>query len=159
MKGKTANIITTGIIIILAVALVGVLIFMRNQPPAIRGVQPLVEIASMEPDASKWEVNFPNQYSTFIKTRDNQSRTAYGGSLLVSKLEEDPRLVELFAGYSFSKDYNEDRGHMNSKTDVEATKRVNERRQVPATRARALIILDCGARWAWLSSIRLHLAN
>jgi nitrite reductase (cytochrome c-552) len=126
MKGKTANIITTGIIIILAVALVGVLIFMRNQPPAIRGVQPLVEIASMEPDASKWEVNFPNQYSTFIKTRDNQSRTAYGGSLLVSKLEEDPRLVELFAGYSFSKDYNEDRGHMNSKTDVEATKRVNE---------------------------------
>ncbi len=43
-----------------------------------------------------------------------------------SKLEQDPRLVELFAGYGFSKDYNEERGHLNALTDVRATKRVNE---------------------------------
>jgi nitrite reductase (cytochrome c-552) len=71
-------------------------------------------------------VNFPNQYTTLQKTKTNQERTAYGGSLPYSKLEQDPRLVTLFAGYGFSKDYNEERGHLNSLDDVRATKRVNE---------------------------------
>ena len=36
-------------------------------------------------------------------------------------------MIQLFAGYPFSIDYNEERGHMNSLTDVRATKRVNEK--------------------------------
>jgi len=127
MKGKAPIVITTGIIIVLAVALLGMLIFYNNQPPATRGIPPLTEIEPMEPDSSKWGENFPNQYSTFLKTETNQETTKYGGSLKSSKLEADPMLVELFAGYSFSKDYNEDRGHMNSKTDVESTARINEK--------------------------------
>ena len=80
----------------------------------------------MEPDSAKWGINFPNQYSTLLKTETNNTRTTYGGSEPFSKLEDDPRLVTLFAGYPFSKDYNEERGHLNSLTDVRATKRVNE---------------------------------
>ena len=68
----------------------------------------------MEPDASKWGVNFPNQYSTLLLTKDNTIRTTNGGSDQFSHLEDNPRLVTLFAGYAFSKDYNEDRGHLNS---------------------------------------------
>lgn len=118
--------ILTGIVVVLAVALVGVFIFLNNQPPATRGIPPLVEIAAMEPDSEKWGVNFPNQYTTLQKTKTNQERTAFGGSLSYSRLEQDPRLVTLFAGYGFSKDYNEERGHLNSLEDVRATKRVNE---------------------------------
>ena len=81
----------------------------------------------MEPDSSKWGVNFPNQYSTLQKTESNNTRTTFGGSEKFSKLEQDPRLLDLFAGYGFSLEYNEDRGHSNSLTDVRAIKRVNEK--------------------------------
>lgn len=126
MKRFTPALVSTGIIVVLAAALIGLLIFIRNQPAPQRGIAPLVEIAAIEPDSSKWGVNFPNQISTLLKTESNQTRTAYGGSVPYSKLEDDPRLVELFAGYGFSKDYNEERGHMNSLTDVRETQRVNE---------------------------------
>ena len=119
--------ILVGIILILAAALVAVLIFMDNQQPAARGIDPLVNIQAMEPDSSIWGQNFPNQYSTYLLTESNNTRTNYGGSDPISKLEADPRLVRLFAGYGFSKDYNEERGHANALTDVRATLRVNEK--------------------------------
>ena len=131
MKRTSTVIILTGIIVVLAGALVGTLLYIKNQPPPIRGVPPLVEIASMEPDSAKWGDNFPNEYSTLQLTLTNKARTTYGGSEPYSKLAADPRLVTLFAGYSFSKDYNEERGHLNSLTDVRATKRIND--QSPGT--------------------------
>jgi nitrite reductase (cytochrome c-552) len=120
-----------GIILILAIAVVALLIFMKNQPLQKRGVTPLVEVKAMEPDSSQWGLNFPNQYSTLLKTETNSAPTTYGGSQPYSKLETDPRLVKLFAGYSFSIEYNEDRGHLNSLADVRKIKRVNE--TTPAT--------------------------
>ncbi len=120
-----------GIILILAIAVIALLIFMKNQPLQKRGVTPLVDIKAMEPDSSQWGLNFPNQYSTLLKTETNSTPTTYGGSQPYSKLETDPRLVKLFAGYSFSIEYNEDRGHLNSVADVRKIKRVNEK--TPAT--------------------------
>ena len=114
------------IIGVLAAALVGVLLYMKNQPEPGRGVAPILNIQAMDPNSEAWGVNFPNQFSTLQKTETNNNPTAFGGSAPTSKLEQDPRLVELFAGYGFSKDYNEERGHLNSLTDVRATKRVNE---------------------------------
>jgi nitrite reductase (cytochrome c-552) len=126
MKRSASALIMTGIIVVLAAALVGVLLYLKNQPPPTRGIPPLTEVAAMEPDSEKWGLNFANQYSTLLKTGTNQERTAFGGSLPYSKLEEDPRLLTLFAGYGFSKEYNEDRGHLNSLEDVEGTARVND---------------------------------
>ena len=119
--------ILTGIIVILAASLAGILIFLKRQPQPSRGIPPIIQIQSMEPDSSKWGVNYPNQYTSLLKTETNNQRTTYGGSEPYSKLEADPRLVELFAGYSFSIDYNEERGHLNSLTDVRATKRINDK--------------------------------
>ena len=127
MKRSSTVLILTGIIVILTAALIGVLIFVKNQPPSERGIPPITQIEYMEPDSEKWGVNYPNQYSTLLKTETNNTRTTFGGSEPYSKLEDDPRLVTLFAGYGFSKDYNEERGHLNSVTDVEATLRVNEK--------------------------------
>ena len=126
MKMSRTSLILTVIIVILAAALIFMLVGYKNQPPQSRGTTPLIEIESMEPDSSQWGINFPNQYSTLQMTESNNTRTAFGGSEPFSKLEADPRLVTLFAGYPFSKDYNEERGHLNSLTDVRATKRVNE---------------------------------
>lgn len=119
------------VIVILAGIIIALLVFMNNQPLQARGVPQMVEVAPLEPDSAKWGINFPNQYTTLLKTADNATRTTYGGSEKFSKLEVDPRLVKLFAGYGFSIEYNEDRGHMNAVTDVREIKRVNEK--TPAT--------------------------
>ncbi len=123
-KPALSTILVTLLILGLAGGVIGLLLYVKNQPAPVRGVAPIANIAAQEPDSAKWGLNFPNQYSTLLMTEKNNTRTAYGGSQLVNKLEVDPRLVKLFAGYPFSKDYNEDRGHMNSLTDVRATKRL-----------------------------------
>ena len=122
----STSVILTGIILILAAALIATLAYISNQKPQTRGIAPLVVISAMEPDSSVWGQNFPNQYSTYLLTQTNNVKTNYGGSNPFSKLETDPRLVQLFAGMAFSKDYNEERGHANALTDVRETLRINE---------------------------------
>jgi len=119
-------IVSSVVIIVLAAALVAVLVYMKNQPPQERGIPRLLEIAAQEPVSELWGRNFPNQYSTLRLTETNNTRTNYGGSEPYSKLEADPRLVILFGGYGFSKEYNEDRGHLNSLTDVRKIARITE---------------------------------
>jgi len=123
---RSTTFILAGVIVLLAVALAGTLVFMKNQPPQERSFEPLVEVKAMEPDSSIWGQNFPNQYDSLMKTKTNVADTEYGGSSAFSWLERDPRQVILFTGYGFSKDYNDDRGHANAVEDVRATKRVNE---------------------------------
>ncbi len=118
------TLILVGIIVVLAATLVGVLTFVKNQPPQQRAFEPLVKIKPMEPDSALWGENFPNQWSTYQKTATNNIDTTYGGSSQFSWLERDPRQKILFAGYPFSKDYNDDRGHMNALSDVRKTKRL-----------------------------------
>ncbi|MDP2778068.1 MAG: ammonia-forming cytochrome c nitrite reductase subunit c552 [Anaerolineales bacterium] len=130
MKNYT-TLILAGLVIVLAAALVGVLTYVRNQPAEVRTVEPLVKITPMEPDSSIWGINFPNQYDTLMKTKTNNIDTTYAGSSQFSWLERDPRQVILFAGYGFSKDYNDDRGHANALEDVRATKRLNLNDQDP----------------------------
>ncbi len=123
---KYSTLILVGIILILAAVLTGTLVFLKNQPPQQRAMAAIVQIDPLEPDSSKWGINFPNQWSSLQKTATNNTRTTFGGSDKFSHLTEDPRQVILFAGYPFSKEYNEERGHMNSLVDVRAIKRVND---------------------------------
>ncbi len=121
---KYTTLILLGIIIVLAAVLAGTLLFLKNQPAQQRTFQPVVTVQPMEPDSSVWGLNSPNEYSSLLLTVDNNTPTLYGGSAKLSYLLEDPRLVILFAGYPFSQDYNQPRGHQNSLTDIRATKRV-----------------------------------
>src|SRR5262249_29882578 len=85
----------------------------------------VVELDDTIDDPAVWAKNFPMQYDLYQRTVDMQ-RTKYGGSealphsptqadprsvVAQSKLEEDPRLKTIWAGYSFSVDYRERRGH------------------------------------------------
>jgi nitrite reductase (cytochrome c-552) len=84
----------------------------------------VVEIADDELDPSVWGQNFPRQYDRFVRTQENYGRTPYGGSERYSKLETYPAMIRIWAGYAFSKDHNEERGHYYAQIDQAATQRV-----------------------------------
>lgn len=128
---KYTTLILAGLVVVLAALLAGTLIFVNNQPVQQRAIQPLTEVAAMEPDSSKWGINFPNQYASFLKTKTNAIDTTYGGSSGFSHLERDPRQKILFAGMPFSKDYNDDRGHEWALYDVNNTGRLNLDKESP----------------------------
>jgi nitrite reductase (cytochrome c-552) len=97
----------------------------------------VVELTDDTVDPSIWGKNFPLQYDDYLKTTD-QVRTRYGGSeaeprtptqadprsvVAQSRLEEDPRLKIMWAGYAFSKDFREERGHAYMLDDQTFTER------------------------------------
>jgi nitrite reductase (cytochrome c-552) len=88
-------------------------------------------------DPAVWGKNFPLQYDGYRRTVD-QVRTRFGGSEAVprtptkadprsivaqSRLEDDPRLKTMWAGYAFSKDFREERGHAYMLDDQTFTER------------------------------------
>ncbi len=107
-------------------------IFERKQEARTPFVK-IVEVSEVSTDPEPWGLNFPLQYETYLKTVDTE-RTEYGGSdaLPPSKLEKQPWLKRLYAGYAFSLDYREARGHAYMLSDQKATKRVTEVQQAGA---------------------------
>ena len=83
----------------------------------------VVEIAPGEVDPAVWGKNFPRHYDSFMKTQDSTISTPYGGSVPYSKLERYPAMVRIWAGYAFSKDFNEERGHYYALQDQKETLR------------------------------------
>lgn len=79
-------------------------------------------------DPAEWGKNFPRQYDTYKRTVD-VVRTRYGGSENIQKLDEDPYLRVMFAGYAFAIDYREERGHAYMLSDQRETDRVTQRKQ------------------------------
>ncbi|GAW29129.1 ammonia-forming cytochrome c nitrite reductase subunit c552 [Carboxydocella sp. ULO1] len=73
-------------------------------------------------DPSEWGKVYPLEYETYQKNKLAE-RTKYGGSVKYSKFTTEPEIKELFKGYGFSIDYNEERGHVYSLEDIRATKR------------------------------------
>ncbi|MBM3286200.1 MAG: ammonia-forming cytochrome c nitrite reductase subunit c552 [Candidatus Eisenbacteria bacterium] len=97
----------------------------------------VVEITDEIEDPIVWGKNFPQQYDLYSRTVD-QVRTRYGGSegvprtptdadprsvVAQSKLEEDPRLKAIWAGYAFARDFREERGHAFMLEDQSFTER------------------------------------
>jgi nitrite reductase (cytochrome c-552) len=85
--------------------------------------KPMVSLKQGEPRNAEWGKNFPREYQSYIQTADTSFRSKYNGSAMIDMLAEDPRLVVLWAGYAFSKDYSQGRGHYNAITDIVSTLR------------------------------------
>lgn len=128
-------------IIIATVAALGMtallLNIMERQQEARNPFFRVVELNDETEDPAVWGKNFPLQYDDYQRTVD-QVRTRYGGSeaiphtptqldprhvLAQSKIEEDPRLKAMWAGYAFSRDFREERGHAYMLTDQTYTER------------------------------------
>ncbi len=88
----------------------------------------LVELNEDTIDPAEWGKNFPRQYDSYRRTVDIE-RTRHGGSDAFQKLDDDPRWREIFAGYPFSVDYREERGHAYMLSDQEITERVTKFKQ------------------------------
>lgn len=97
----------------------------------------VVELTDDTEDPAEWGKNFPLQYDDYLRTTD-QVRTRYGGSealprtpteadprsiVAQSRLEEDPRLKTMWAGYAFARDFREERGHAHMLEDQTFTER------------------------------------
>ena len=126
----------------IAIAALLVNIFERRQEarnPFFR----VVDITDDTEDPAVWGQNFPLQYDSYRRTVDMQ-RTRYGGSEALpqspregdsrsvvsqSKIEEDPRLKTMWAGYALSVDFREERGHAYMLEDQTFTRRVTESNQ------------------------------
>jgi nitrite reductase (cytochrome c-552) len=111
-------------------------IFQRQQE-ARNPFYRVVELNDETSDPAEWGKNFPLQYDGYRRTVD-QVRTRYGGSEAVprtpsaadprsivaqSRLEEDPRLKTMWAGYAFARDFREERGHAYMLDDQTFTER------------------------------------
>src|SRR6516162_9094235 len=88
----------------------------------------IVELNEDIIDPAEWGKNFPREYDGYKRTAENTSRR-HGGSEALSKLDEDPRLKRIFAGYPFSVDYRERRGHAYMLEDQDNTERVKKFKQ------------------------------
>ena len=97
----------------------------------------VVELDDNTVDPEVWGKNFPLQFDDYSKTVD-QIRTRYGGSeafprtptsadprsiVAQSRIEEDPRLKTMWAGYAFARDFREERGHAYMLSDQTYTER------------------------------------
>jgi nitrite reductase (cytochrome c-552) len=120
-----------------AVAALLINIFERRQEarhPFFR----VVELTDQTEDPALWGKNFPLQYDLYLRTTD-MVHTRHGGSEAMprtptqadprsivarSRLEEDPRLRTLWAGYPFAVDTREARGHAYMLEDQTYTERV-----------------------------------
>ncbi len=127
---------TFAAIAVIAVAALLISIFEHKEEarnPYVR----VVDLNDTVDDPAVWGRQFPMEYDLYKRTTDMQ-RTRYGGSEGVphsptegdprnivsrSKLEADPRLKTMWAGYSFSADYREKRGHAYMLEDQTFTQR------------------------------------
>lgn len=91
----------------------------------------LVDVGEDTTDPAQWGVNWPREYDGYKRTSE-ASRTNYGGGdapAPAEKASRDPWLTRMFAGYAFSLDYRDRRGHAYMLMDQEKTRRVLDRPQ------------------------------
>lgn len=110
----------------LVVFLLGMLAssIMERKAEAKFAYTPTVKINKLEPRNEIWGKNFPREYQSYLQTKQDTSfYSKYNGNGMIDMLEIDPRLVVLWAGYGFSKDYNQGRGHLFAIQDIRNTLR------------------------------------
>lgn len=103
----------------------------------------VVELDESVVDPAVWGQNFPLQYESYLRT-SQMGPTVHGGSteerreatetdprtvISTSRLEDDPRLKDMWAGYPFSVDYRHARGHSYMLEDQRYTLRVLDFKQ------------------------------
>src|SRR4029079_18393189 len=127
-RSRPIAVFTALIILAGAGAMLGVILLVsifQHKQEAKNPFFRVVELNDQIDDPAVWGKNFPLQYDDYRRTVDQQ-RTRYGGSeamertpthadprsvVAQSRIEEDPRLKTMWAGYAFAIDFREERGH------------------------------------------------
>jgi nitrite reductase (cytochrome c-552) len=107
--------VTLGIVFVLGL-LAASIIERRTEADLI--LKPQIAIDENEPRNEIWGQNYPKEYNSYMQTADTGFKSLYNGNCKIDMLEKYPELVVLWAGYAFSKEYNQARGHYYALTDI-----------------------------------------
>jgi nitrite reductase (cytochrome c-552) len=126
LRGSLVVALIAGLAVLAGAGGVALLVnILERQQEARHPFYRVVELDDTVTEPAVWGKNFPLQYDSYRRTVD-QVRTRFGGSEAVprtptqadprsivaqSRLEEDPRLKTMWAGYAFARDFREERGH------------------------------------------------
>lgn len=97
---------------------------MERRAEAVFAYAPKVKLSQFEPRNELWGENFPKEFQSYYQTADTTFRSLYGGGATVDILENYPDYVILWAGYAFSIEYKQGRGHFYAIDDIRNTLRV-----------------------------------
>ena len=91
----------------------------------------VAELTEISVDPKPWGLNWPHHYDGYLATAGDEF---YGGAEAMpeSKLDHQPWLRRLYAGYAFSIDYREARGHAYMLYDQGVTERITQKPQAGA---------------------------
>jgi len=95
----------------------------ERRTEAIFAYAPQNNFSQFEPRNEKWGENFPHQYEAYMKTADTSFMSKYNSARATDVLQNAPGHVILWAGYAFSWDYNQPRGHYYAIHDIHKTLR------------------------------------
>lgn len=126
---RAGQIVPIAVAIVAAIGCIAIAYLLLNisqrKQEARNPIVRVVELTDDTADAEVWGQNFPQHYEDYLKTAD-MVQTLYGGSEAIpnvptdedprdivskSKLGTIPQLKRMWAGYAFSKDFREERGH------------------------------------------------
>lgn len=82
----------------------------EKKAPTKEELAPANKDLKIESSNEKFAEKYPNQYNSW---KDTSKSTEAAPAV-----EQDPRLIVLWGGYAFAKEYNKPRGHFYSVTDV-----------------------------------------
>lgn len=122
----------TAVIVFLVGLFASSIIERRGESATLQTIKP---IKDWEPRNEVWGENYPREFESYLKTLETNYTSKHGGSKMIDYLEKYPELVVMWAGYGFSKDYNQGRGHGYAIQDIRNTLRTgdNENSPMPAT--------------------------
>ncbi len=119
-------------IVMVAVFVLGLLaasITERRAEIATLYANKVVEITGINAKNEMWGLNYPREYNTWQKTKEMDFSSKHMGNKFDDVLEARPKMVVLWAGYAFSRDYSAPRGHMHAIEDVTNTLRTGSPNQ------------------------------
>ncbi len=79
---------------------------------------PRVEISQFDPRNEVWGENYPREFQSYYATADTSFQSKYNGNAEIDMLERHPAMVVMWAGYLFSADYTQGKGHYYSISDI-----------------------------------------
>ncbi|KGI56701.1 ammonia-forming cytochrome c nitrite reductase subunit c552 [Campylobacter sp. MIT 97-5078] len=120
--------------IVIVIVLIAGVLYLNNditkkQNEGVGGIlsKDLVELSDDNPTFDHWGKNFPDYLDMYLTVETEKPiSTEFGGNLAYSKLIRYPQLTVLWAGYPFSLDANEERGHFWIQVDQMDTARNNK---------------------------------
>jgi nitrite reductase (cytochrome c-552) len=145
-RNRKALFFTATVVAAMAAAIGGMALLTNIMERKQEGKNPFYRVVDLNDDVEDpavWGKNFPFQYDDYKRTVD-QVRTRYGGSeatprtptqadprgqVAQSRLEDDPRLKTMWAGYAFARDFREERGHAYMLDDQTYTERQQAAKQ------------------------------